>query len=203
MSATNKVFGITVDTRKKRRRLVVATYCVLMLIGSLATLAGNGIAVWGTIYAITFANAFVFGGYTSFGRSGLVKPFLNKPPREESVQSELIKLHLEDATHVRFRPSSADEAWKNDERELRRRDNAHYRAYPPLAIAVMFLFLIAAWSLHRPHWLPVNAMAIMLYAIALPAMLLALTLPQAIILWTEPDIDDSDAIAPAGAYSER
>ena len=62
----------------------------------------------------------------------------------------------------------------------------------PVVLAV--LGLPAEWSAFRPAWIagigPMVALAV--YGLVLAAIVLALTLPQAILLWTEPDMEASD-----------
>jgi len=181
---TLKVFGIPMQRRSTRRKLVVATYIVLSSICAAAAWshtifpAGMTYAIWSAIAV----GIFIFGGQ---GRYGLVKPFLNKPPQPEPPMIDLVRLQLEPLS-VGTADSSA---WKNDERELARRDNAHYVAYQPLAIGWVAVLMLSSWALHAPRFLSHDAILSLIFTIALVACVLALTLPAAIILWTEPDID--------------
>lgn len=82
-----------------------------------------------------------------------------------------------------------------DEREKRRWDQVRARAYPWLGCALMLALF--TWPLHANvnatlhpelhgilHQLP--------YGILMAAGILYMTLPQAILLWTEPDMDSDN-----------
>ena len=82
-----------------------------------------------------------------------------------------------------------------DEREEHRRDHAFYKAHRPLAwvlVAVLFIFGVRGLA-------PVLALASpalrafldqLPYAVLFAGAILYATLPQAILLWTEPDLED-------------
>jgi len=88
-----------------------------------------------------------------------------------------------------------ESSWKNDERELSRRDRAHYRAYQVVAGAFPVVLLLAAFGLKVAQgslqlaWLTTATVLQSIFAVALLETVLAMTLPAAIILWNEPDID--------------
>jgi hypothetical protein len=150
---------------------------------------GDATAV--TVAAILGAlgvNALVFGGTSGFQRPGLIKPFRDVAPPADTVSDSLVGLGLYRFGQLPFHAWKDIDAWRNDERELRRRDAAHYLAYQPLTAAMAVMFAIAGLALHRPSWIPATALSLALYALALPMTVLAATLPQAIILWTEPDL---------------
>jgi hypothetical protein len=94
----------------------------------------------------------------------------------------------------RFKVSDPKE-FRNDERELTRRDRAHYRAYGVLA-GINTLALI----LYDPpvyHAIPVLTERRIVFALLQAGYLLAFTLPAAIIIWTEPDLDPDPQERPA------
>jgi hypothetical protein len=131
---------------------------------------------------------FVFGGS---GRYGLIKAFPNKPLRQEPAMVDAIRLQLAPMTAG----TPAESSWKNDERELSRRNLAHYQAFQVIGIALMAILVVAvfglrsAMGLHHVEWLTVTLALNVIYAIALIGSMLVVTLPAAIILWNEPDID--------------
>ncbi len=195
MTAHSKVFGISIHTQRRRRALVLLCYAFLLLVPAVAwqlDRSTRSITAC-TIYATVAVNALAFGGYGSYRRFGLVKGFNNQPPRESSVQSQLISIHLEQLTHLPLTRTPSDQSWQNDEREISRRDAVHFRAYQPLTLTLAVIVLLADWSLHRPVWLPEKLLPILLYSVSLPAVILAFTLPQAIILWSEPDLNEPDS----------
>jgi len=181
MTTSNfKVFGIPMQRRSTRRKLVVFVYLGLVIVCNTtfrASLNEPSVFFW-AICAAWWVNAFVFGGQ---GRYGLVKSFVNKPPRPEPVIVDAIKLHLQPEALF-----AADTSWKNDERELSRRDLAHYRAYQPLTLVPMVLLFLSSWA---PHWASAAILLRIIFAICMFSSVLVVTLPSAIILWTDPDME--------------
>jgi hypothetical protein len=185
-SISLRIFGFSMRTRSSRRRLVVVTYVALALVCVASawfvgvTPAVSSYAVW----AAVLVGAFVFGGQ---GRFGLVKPFLNKPPRPDLVErivfSEPVLLNLLPA--MALPTSSAD--WKNDERELALRDRVHYQSFPWLGLALVLILMLASWTMHHPDTVALPTLVVAIYIIALAGTILAFTLPSALILWSEPD----------------
>jgi hypothetical protein len=184
VAATYKVFGFPMQRQTARRKLVVLTYLVL------AALCGGAVkleqtSATGLAYAMYGAMAvalFVFGGS---GTHGLVKAFINKPPRPGVVRLDLLQLHLEPVA-----PVATDETgWKNDERELSRRDLAHYLAYQPISLACLAMLALSSLALRGPRWVSQPIVLTLLFALAMVTVVLIITLPSAIILWTEPDMD--------------
>ena len=98
---------------------------------------------------------------------------------------DVIRLHLQ--------PESlfADDTsgWKNDERELSRRDLAHYRAYQPLMLVPVVLLMLSSWAQRPPHWVSAAILLQLIFAVSMFSTVLVVTLPSAIILWTEPDME--------------
>lgn len=187
----DKVFGIRIDTQRRRRGLVVGCYGFLLVVVVLALLVPvNGGTYGYAMYALLAVNAFALGGYAGPKSPGLVKAFANKPPRDESVRSELIRVNLASATGLPLTSAVDEEFWRNDERELARRDAVHYQAYQVIVILLLLLSLLAMWSVHRPSFLPERVLPMLLLGVALPSAVLAMTLPQAILLWTEPELGD-------------
>jgi hypothetical protein len=192
-SATSfTVFGISMTQRSSRRKLVVLTYVALALVCALATWLsrGDSSALTFAVWAAILVAAFVFGGQ---GRHGLIKPFLNKPPAGDG-RDPIDRLVYPDPVLLKLTASvtqlpHAETDWKNDERELTRRDRAHYLAYQPLALAFVLVLLLVSQALHPRNWLPLHVLLSLIYVVALVASVLTITLPAAIILWTEPDLN--------------
>lgn len=189
-AAGNKVLGISMERRMTRRKLVCGVYAVLAAVcGASIVFAQTEPFLYSwAIYATMMVAFFVFGGS---GRYGLIKPFPNKAPRPEPGMVEVIRLQLAPMTAG----TPDDASWRNDERELSRRDRAHYLAFQVIGIAVMLLLVVAtfglrsAMGLRHAEWLTVRLALNVMYAIALVGSMLVVTLPAAIILWTEPDMD--------------
>ena len=177
---------IDMASRAHRRALVVSIYAAFALLMSLFWMLDHW-RVTGVymIFATILINRLVLGGYNT---GGLIKPFNGKAPRSANVPPPFLLLALR-----MYEPSLGNAAYANDERELRQRDRAHYSAYQALAVSLALLWLIADWKLTAPrlfNWIPVSADTL-LYGFVLAAVVVAQTLPQAILLWTEPDMDPS------------
>ena len=190
MTAAYKVLGIPMEQQKARRKLVVVVYAVLavMCVGSILYARVEPLLYSWTMYPALAVSIFVFGGQ---GRYGLIKAFPNKPPRPEPAMVDAIRLQLAPMT-----AGTPDESsWKNDERELSRRDRAHYQAYQVVGVAMIVTLLVSmvglrsAMGLRHPTWLTAALALEVLYALAMVGSVLVLTLPSAIILWNEPDMD--------------
>jgi hypothetical protein len=191
MTATSyTVLGISMQRQSARRKLVVMVYIVLgaFCAASMIFARTEPLFYGWTIYATMAVAFFVFGGT---GRYGLIKPFPNKAPRPEPVMVDVIRLQLD--------PLSAgtpdESSWKNDERELSRRNLAHYQAFQVVGIAVFVMLVVStfglrsAMGLRHAEWLTVTLALNVIYVTALIGSMLVVTLPAAIILWNEPDID--------------
>jgi hypothetical protein len=171
--------------RVHRRMLVVSIYVGLAVLMAALWSADR----WHTsgfylIFATFLVNRFFLGGY-NFG--GLVKPFNGKAP-QRSTYRETPFLML--ALRV-YQPAPEQSEYRNDEREVHERDRAHYQAYQVLTIALTVLWLLADWKMKAPRllaWMPVSA-DVLLYGLVLITIVAAVTLPQAILLWTEPDME--------------
>jgi hypothetical protein len=186
MRAELMVWGRRVDmaSREHRRRLVVTVYAVLAMV-----MVGLGwLDAWRTsgYYLVALAllmNQFLLGGY---GRSGLVRPFDGKAPRENTVPSPLIPLGV----YLRLSTPHAEGDWQSDERETKLRDRAHYQAYQWISGALALLWLLSGWATAKSSAFPIlhSTAEWLLYPVVLVSVILMLTLPQSILLWTEPDM---------------
>jgi len=184
IETTYTVFGISMQQRSARRKLVIAAYLILAIVCGV-TIAFIHAAVYLYSYAIYAALGFSFIVFGGLGRRGLLKPFTNKPPRPEPVMVAMVQLQLQPEALL----AKDDSAWKNDERELSRRDLAHYRAYGPVGIMLVALLCLTAIANHPWSWISLPVLMNVAFGVALVATVLCMTLPAAIILWTEPDIE--------------
>jgi hypothetical protein len=184
MNAELVFFGKSVDmaARRRRRVLVVLIYAVLaaLLVALIHWRMAGAYLFW----AILLACRLFLGGYDA---GGLIKPFNGKRPRRADAPPSLLLLKLR---VYQLMPDANGESYRSDERELHQRDHAHYRAYQALAIACIVPWFYSAMRL-KPDWLnwiPVAPDAVY-YGLMMAILTLFLTLPQAILLWTEPDMD--------------
>ena len=188
MRAELVLMGKRVDMARQARR---RTLVVLIYVAFAALITGFWfLDHWGVtgaylLFATILVNRLFLGGQY-FG--GLIKPFTGKAPRRTPELSPVFPLALKFGF---YRPQPDESEYRNDERELHQRDRAHYQAYQPLAIALCVLWLLLDWSLHTPRlmaWLPIAPNLLML-GILQAVLVVFLTLPQAILLWTEPDME--------------
>jgi hypothetical protein len=188
MNAELVLLGKRVDMsrRSRRRALVVAIYAALTILLALLWVwtgwRGTGAyAIW----AVILACRFFLGGYY---RGGLVKPFVYRKPMNADAPPPLLALKLRV-----YRPvlDTDEDGFRNDERELSQRDHSHYLAYQAVGCMVAVEAFVASMRMLSPKlqaWMGMPADQ-MYYGFALVTLTLFLTLPQAILLWTEPDLE--------------
>lgn len=161
MLVNRHVWGISMNSRRNRRWLVVMLYVFIGLLIVLALQKHiSDFAVWFVVFLVV--NPLIFGDFMFWGKKygGLLKPFRQDPERP------------------------------NDERELAARDSAHFRAYTAVVLLLFTLLLVPDWvpSRYTEHFSPIEILSYTrtslwgLFAVAI-------TLPQAILLWSEPDIE--------------
>ena len=188
MNAELVLFGRTLSMaqRKRRRALVVLMYgafaALMAVLWYFTHWRGTGAYM---IWAAILACRLFLGGYSS---GGLVKPFNNKAPKQTAMPPTLLALKLRIYQPL---PSDNDNAFKNDERELHQRDHAHYLAFQAVGVAVLVPMFLASLRVIKPGIVPLPISPDeMYYGLTLIAIILFLTLPQAILLWTEPDMEN-------------
>jgi hypothetical protein len=184
MRAAVVLMGKRIDmtSRRRRRALVVAIYAVL------AALTGCGwwIDRWQStgswlIWATLLACWLFLGGHYS---RGLVKQFNGKGPRN----ADAMPSHLQLLFGLYRAPADVSE-YRNDERELRDRDRAHYLAYQAMGWVLAALWLPAFLLVSKPEWLTRLSVSMdrIVFGLVVICFVVYTTLPQAILLWTEPD----------------
>lgn len=187
MRAELVLMGKRVDMapRAHRRSLVVLIYAALAMLIAGAFFADH----WRTtgyylVFATFLINRLFLGGY-NFG--GLIKPFNGRAPRRVEQPPPFLLLALRV-----YHPQPMDTDYRSDERELQQRDRAHYQAYQWLAVVLAVLWALTGWNTFNPKllaWVP-GSPALLVYGLMLATVIAALTLPQAILLWTEPDMEE-------------
>jgi hypothetical protein len=186
MNAELVFFGRRVDMALQRRRrvLVVAIYGALaaLMIGLGVFTHSRSLTAY-VVWAAILACRLFLGGYYS---GGLIKPF-EKARYHSEIPPALLLLRLRVYQAI---PGGESGPSINDERELLQRDRAHYLAYRTLAISVAAVWFLLSLSGNHAlfDW---NAMVSnqVCSGLLLATLLLFLTLPQAILLWTEPDME--------------
>jgi hypothetical protein len=189
MRAELVLIGKRVDMAPQthRRTLICIIYAALAaLMAGLYCLDGWRTTGYYIVFLTFLINRLFLGGY-NFG--GLIKPFSGKPPArsEEAPPFLLLALRV-------YQPGPTDREARSDERELQQRDRAHYQAYQALACILAILWLLSGWNTFSTHllkWIPVSP-SLLVYGVVLTAVVISLTLPQAILLWTEPDMEEME-----------
>ena len=171
--------------RTNRQALVVLIY-----VGLAALMTGlwfidrwHASGYW-MIFASLFVSRIFLGGQTT---GGLIKPFSGKGPRSSPRAPSLLALGLR-----LYDPRPEERVYENDERELRQRDRVHYWAYQALVVALLGIWLLTSLKINAPRLaglLHVSA-GRLLYGLVLATIIVSVTLPQAILLWTEPDMEE-------------
>jgi hypothetical protein len=196
------LFGKHIDmaTRTRRRRLVALFYGVFgaLLVMSWMTPSHTG-GGFLTIEFTLFVGP-ILGGYfarigvISEGR-GLVEPFqpqkVLKYPDSASLLRPSTLLHpvVDDDPELR-----------TDERALRRRDYAHYVAHGFLGALVAAAFILEFCNYSgligdiASNGLSSALVHRIVYFLLQIGYITSMTLPQAILLWTEPDIEEPKPI---------
>jgi len=178
---------LNLASRERRRWLVVIFYIVAAMI-ICAGWRQRGNEREGSVNVILFiflAGSFL-GGYwfwygTRFEGNSLVKPFEGNQMLKSSLFSGAKRSDL-----------------RNDERDLMRRDHAHYQAYGILAGILMLAFILYNGPVY--HSVSLEAQRRFVFLLLQAGVTLAFTLPAAIILWTEPDLiaEPDHKAAPTG-----
>jgi hypothetical protein len=184
MRAELALFGMrfNMSRRARRRALVTLIYAAFAALMAASWFLDHW-RMSGTYFLMNFAllvSWVVLGGYYP---GGLLRPF-DGYVRRRNVSPPSTALELNGGpTAPAVRESLTDE------RELRERDRAHYQAFRWFAVAFLFLSLLA--NPHLVGWLHLTADHILdlLHGGLLVGLMLGLTLPQAILLWTEPDME--------------
>jgi|SRR5580692_7142541 hypothetical protein len=174
----------------RRRRLVVVFYGIFgaLLIANwlMGSHTGGG---WITI-EFTLLVGPILGGYfarigvLSQGR-GLVAPFepqkILKYPKSATILKPSTLLHpvVDNDPELRI-----------DERSVRRRDHAHYVSHGWLG-SILALGFILEYGNYSSISIGLSSDSIhrMVYYLLQIGYILSMTLPQAILLWTEPDME--------------
>jgi hypothetical protein len=183
-------------SRTRRRRLVLifyAAYAALIAASWFIDPSGYGgafITIEFTILVGPILGGYLCGWFKPFN-VGLVKPFGgNEVLRYSAKKSRSALSRL-------FYPESGFPGIKNDERDLSRRDHAHFLAYRVISGLIMLAFLIEFLDSSPSHrvslssLIGISAVAVhrAIYLLLQAGYILAVTLPPAIILWTEPEME--------------
>jgi hypothetical protein len=175
--------------RARRRFLVVFVYAgfAAMICESWMSDRWHFSSIW--IFLLPFwVNRLVLGNYESGG--GLVDPFVSK----ETHPNFAYDPHHPWARLGRWflQPFTVKRTYTNDERELRQRDSIHLTAYRVLGGLVALAFLTEYLKATDMWELKTRSFSFdqLIYAMLIVSYVVSVTLPQAIVLWTEPDMEE-------------
>ncbi len=185
------LFGarISMSSRRRRRTLVVLIYvalsAVLASVARWAPWSMTNVCLF--LLTVFLVNRFAFGGLSTRGLvrplSSAIRPlwFSDDPPPSSAI----------DRWFWRRSPSRKD--LKTDEREDRRRDRAVFLAYGVLSYSTYVVYALFA-MVRIGHFLGTKGLPFdFALGAAFAVAILSMTLPQAILLWTEPDMEEADA----------
>lgn len=189
-----KIFGMRLNMapQANRRALVWMVYgliAIIMTASWMSNPTGSDAffisIVSGLLLRSTFGGRFQ-SKYYLFG-SGLVEPFDGNEVLDLKRSSKWARFLI---------PEVGDEREvRNDERALRRRDHAHYVAFQSLGSLVMLALIlkfIDSVPLHpttESLGLTRESVNRIIFAILQISWIEIMSLPQAILLWTEPDME--------------
>lgn len=196
MKTAMVVFGSRLNmARRVNRRMLVA-----LVFAGYAALMGCSWLIdhwrFSSVFLVlipSIVNGLILGGYGLSVR-GMVKPFLANDILEYYARNPR-SLWLQ-SSQRRTQTIVDLESRRSDERELHRRDSVHWVAYRCLGGVGMAIFLVAYLQNNPPpmmkHFpaIPASAFERPLYGLILAAFILFTSLPQAILLWTEPDMEE-------------
>lgn len=160
-----RLLGIPIDTRSRRRALVITLYAAYVALIACFSLAGReGLGLLFLVSLIPVGTV-LLASFWSLSQIAL-------PYATEGAGVALVP---------------------PDERQLQVRDRAFYRAYQTIS-ALFGLWIvyeaIARTNTRQWFWLPQTFDEYQ--AIVWAYLLVSMTLPSAIIAWTEPDLADAD-----------
>jgi hypothetical protein len=177
--------GIPLARRRTRRWMVVGYWALVLALLGLVAVSSTGhhrlfsnlsfVFVWLLVLV-----AQLLGGT---GTGGPVRDFEGRPAKGPMLIDNTIKT-LIDSTNRDWQKEDR----RLDERDIRERNAAHYKAY---RIVVVFIALtsIALVYLENPDlaWLSCLRMPVLWLL-----LIVAFSLPQTLILWSEPDMEPAD-----------
>jgi hypothetical protein len=166
------------ETQRRRRALVVGYYLVFLAY-AIFLIWMRGPEKYPRLLPLSAFMVILFGG---LGAAGPIRPFSKRLYEAQTGQDDGPPLTL-----LGSRPAKSH--YVVDERDDQMRDRAHYLAYSilrwPLILVLIFseLWIMDAKPEQVAHWLLI---------LSVPLAVIFLSLPQAILLWTEPDIEPDE-----------
>lgn len=182
---------IPVESRRSRRLLVVGYYACFLLFGALLVWI-RGPEKYDRLLPLSFYAAAMLGGLSFSGPVRLFSEWQRKLHTTAAHGSDG-SLGLLQTKYAAPLPGVDD---RLDEYDIAARDRAHYLAYSALRWPAILAALVG--GLFLLDW-PPERLAHALLIASVPVAVLFFSLPQAILLWTEPDLDPDPVAQPQPA----
>lgn len=173
---------IPVETQRSRRAVVVGYYSFFAALVVFQILF-RGPEKYDRLLPLTFYAAALLGGLTMNGPVRVFTQWQRNIKNGSAYGIDPVRLNPFGTP-----PRPSDSAY--DERDIAARDHAHYLGYSALrwtviVFLVLGIFIVIDW--------PSARVAQLLLFLSVPFCIVFLSLPQAILLWTEPDLDPDPA----------
>ncbi len=175
------LFFISMETRRRRHTVVIGYYSFFAVLMIFRILFRGGPDTYAHLLPLTFYASAILGGLTI---NGPVRPFSHwqRNIRDGSAYNSNPR-KMQWITLFRGEPLRTE---RYDEHDIAMRDHAHYLAYAALRwITILFVLFGAVVII---DWPPPRVAQFLLF-LSVPFCIVFFSLPQAIILWTEPDLD--------------
>jgi len=173
------LFFIPVDTQRRRRSVVIGYYAVFVAFAVLL-LWLRGPEKYDRLLPLAFYAAAMLGGLSIDGPVRVFSQWQRNMKDGSAYGIDPVRLR-------RFAPAPprpSESAY--DERDVQARDRAHYLAYSALRWPAIAAALIGGFFVF--DWPPARVAKLLLF-LSVPVAVVFFSLPQAILLWTEPDLD--------------
>jgi hypothetical protein len=174
------LFFIPMETQRRRRTVLISYYGIFIVFGILFAWF-HGPAKYSLLLPLTFYWAAMLGGLGVGGPVGLFSAWQRKFKDGSAWGIDGTHPHPWLSGRTMIAPMD-----RLDEHALHVRDRAHYLAYSTLRWPAMLAALLGPLLLLDAS---TERVAHLLLLASVPIAALFFSLPQAIILWTEPDLD--------------
>jgi hypothetical protein len=189
MKSPRAFLFFTIETQSRRRAVVVAYYGFFIAL-SVAVVLWRGPSYLDKLLQFAVICALFLGGITAAGPVRLFSQWQRKFADGSVYGIDGNRPH----PWLAGRRTVDVDRLRVDEHDLHTRDRAHYLAYAILRWAVVLFSLFAPLVIYAAG---PDAFARLLSLLCFPFCVLFLSLPQAIILWTEPDLEPDAPAASA------
>jgi hypothetical protein len=174
-------FFFSLETQSRRRALVIAFYGFFAAL-TIGVLLWRGPSSLNKLLQLAVTCTMFLGGITAFGP---VRPFSRWHRRIPGGSTQSFVANRPHPWLAGRRLYDLD-ALRFDEHDMAMRDRAHYLAYAAMRWPILVSAMLVPAMIYTAG---IAAFARLLLLLCFPFCVLFLSLPQAIILWTEPDLE--------------